>query len=757
MWSVQYQQVTFKDNILYLEHSHSWAQVTLLPGGVWRILAGHRLQDRQKGSHVIKTQERLPFECQQIHQTVLLEAPEIMPLTLELSPFRWQWGAWESSQLLSGLGQPLNQPVSRELHPVQAENDGLPVGNGYTWTLPAQTDDHYYGLGERTGFLDKKGRRWVNWTTDESNHQPNADPLYQAHPFMLGHRENTFAGFYLDETWYSSFDLGFSDPDNLQWHTAGPTLDLYVIPGPAPAQVLEHLSQLTGRIERPPLWALGTHQCRWSYPQQSLVTAVAQEYRRHDLPLEAIWLDIDYMDGYKVFTFSPERFPHPEQLVAELREQGIRTVVIVDPGVKQEAGYAVYESGSKIQAFVRNERDEELVGEVWPKPAVWPDFSRATVRQWWAKWLAFYTDKGIAGIWNDMNEPSAFNWKPRTLPLKSRQGSGTHAEFHNLYGSQMALATWQGLKQQNPDKRPFILTRSGFSGIQRHAWVWTGDNSSCWEHLEMSIPMLLNLGLSGVPLVGADIGGFFGHADGELLARWTWLGAFYPFMRNHSGKTSRRQEPWEFGEPWLSIIRSALRFRYTLLPYLYTLADEASQNGYPLWRPLWWEPFAEPITLTIHDQFFLGEALMVAPVLRPQQSQRLVWFPAGQWQDFWSGQMYAGPEWHIVPVVPENIPVFQRAGTAIPLTTTALSTTSAWWSPLIWRVVPGEQIQGQVFMDDGDGYAPGQRGILQGTHKNGAWELTCDVWSPERPMEVEYWRQGRWVRDPLAGGFTLRE
>ncbi|PKL77205.1 MAG: alpha-glucosidase, partial [Candidatus Melainabacteria bacterium HGW-Melainabacteria-1] len=670
------------------------------------------------------------FEQATTDQGLILESPEGQ-LNMMVSPFGFSWQGLLSLGVHSEPVKSMYQQMPQDElephvflgHPVRDKLDGLPQGSGLTLNLALEPDDAFYGLGERTGFLNKRGRRWHNWTTDQFFHLPQADPLYQSRPFVLLRRGQDYLGLYLDESWFSVFDLGHTQSDQWSIHTAGPTLDLYLIPGPDPKDVLSRFTELTGRAPMPPLWALGKHQCRWSYPEQESVREVAQAYRDHAMPLDAIWLDIDYMESYKVFSFSSFRFPDPEQLTRDLLDIGVRTVLIVDPGVKIESDYDIYAEGTGIKAWVKNHKDEDLVGTVWPEPVVWPDFTQAAVRQWWGDRHRFYLDKGIAGIWNDMNEPAAFKWPGKTLPLDARQGVYSHAEVHNLYGYHMCQATFEGLSRLQPDKRPFVLTRSGFSGIQKYAWVWTGDNASYWEHLEMSIPMLLNLGMSGVPFVGADIGGFNHDADGELLAAWTWLGACYPFMRNHAGKRSRRQEPWQFGQPWSDYIKAAIEFRYRLLPYLYTLAYQTSLDGLPLMRPMYLDEPGDPETRNLNDQFLLGKALLVAPQLRPGQRHRLVYLPAGRWYDFWTGIEYQGSQWQMMDVSPSRLPLFQRAGTAIPLAPLAQHTGTAQWPELTWQIALADEISGQLYSDMGDGAVDGQLLTLSGSYSQGLLRL----------------------------------
>ncbi|HGY10010.1 MAG TPA: alpha-glucosidase [Oceanithermus profundus] len=775
MRNVTFERYRIHEGALWLEGPQSRARIEAYAGGYWRMLVWHRPRDAEKGSWVVERPDARPLRVEEQGGALQLLADEAR-LELRLDPFALVWDGLTFTDLQVGELPTWTTDAAAVAEAVAGAGalreveDGHALGGGYALHLREREGRRYFGLGERTGFLDKKGRRWLNWTADAFEQQPQDDPLYQAHPFVIAFDGGRTRGIYLDESWKSLFDLAAREPGRSRIAVEGPTFDLWLVPGPEPAAVLKRFTALVGRPWLPPLWALGYHQCRWSYPDEAAVREVLAGFREHDLPLSALWLDIDHMDGYKVFTFSPHRFPDPPRLVRELAEQGVRVVTIVDPAVKKEPGYSVYESGRKIDAFVKNRREEELVGEVWPKPAVWPDFSRPEVRRWWGEQHRPFVEAGVAGIWNDMNEPAAFAVEGdevfgigKTLPSDARHGDRLHAEVHNLYGLLMSRATHEGLVHLREGRRPFVLTRSGFSGIQRYAWVWTGDNGSHWEHMAMSVPMLLNLGLSGVAFCGADIGGFRYDADGELLARWTWLGAFYPFMRNHSAKTSRRQEPWAFGEPWLSHVRAAIRFRYRLMPYLYTLAEEAARTGQPLMRPLFYHFPDDPGSAAVDDQFLLGSELLVAPVLRPGADRRLVYLPPGYWRDFWTGAEQAGPDWIVSAAPHGRIPLWQRAQSALPLTGPR-PPSEAHWDPLIWRVAPGERVEGTVYLDDGEGSGPGLRVRLGGRYDGArllvtqepatdgrAWLELVGVDAPKRTSAPAEFADGRLRVELLAG------
>jgi alpha-glucosidase len=542
-----------------------------------------------------------------------------------------------------------------------------------------ETDEHFYGFGERTGLLDKLSKVQTNWTYDALDYDVLTDNMYQAIPFFMALRPGVGYGLFFNTTFWSQFDIGAQQPGVWRMETQGSELDYYIIYGPEPAKILSTYTQLTGRMPLPPRWSLGYHQCRWSYESQDIVRQLAHEFRQRRIPCDVIHLDIDYMNGYRVFTWSPKRFADPKQLLHDLMQDGFKAVTIVDPGVKYEpeADYEVFDEGLKNDYFVRKTDGGLFHGYVWPDKAVFPDFLRPEVRDWWGSLHKSLTDIGIAGIWNDMNEP-ALDDRPFgdpgnkiAFPLDASQGpkeeGATHAEVHNLYGLTMAQAAYQGLEKLRSTERSFVLTRSGYAGVQRWSAVWTGDNQSLWEHLEMSLPMLCNLGLSGVAFVGADIGGFAGNATAELFARWMQVGMLYPLMRGHSALTTAQHEPWVFGDRVEKICREYIELRYRLLPYLYTLFWEAATTGAPIVRPLLYHFPNDPQTFTLSDQVMLGSSLLAAPIYRPGVEHRAVYLPEGRWYDWWSGEAIDGPTHILVHAPLERMPLYVRAGSIIPM------------------------------------------------------------------------------------------
>ncbi|WP_341528069.1 glycoside hydrolase family 31 protein [Nostoc sp. UHCC 0302] len=571
---------------------------------------------------------------------------------------------------------------------------------GMGWRLGAvagwkqiAADEHFYSFGERTGFLDKLSEVKTNWTVDALDYDAITDEMYQAIPFFIALRPELSYGIFFNTTFWSQFDIGAEQPGVWKMETRGGELDYYIIYGPEPAQILYTYTQLTGRMQLPPKWALGYHQCRWSYESESVVRELAQEFRQRRIPCDVIHLDIDYMRGYRVFTWSPQRFPNPAKLINDLAQDGFKTVTIIDPGVKYEpeANYHVFDEGIKNDYFVRKANGELFHGYVWPEKAVFPDFLRSDVRDWWSDLHKSLTDVGVAGIWNDMNEPAIDNrpfgdggekiWFPLDAPQGNEEAgikgqvagenvsvsTSTHLEVHNLYGLMMAKASYEGLQRLRGTERSFVLTRSGYAGVQRWSSVWMGDNQSLWEHLEMSLPMLCNMGLSGVGFVGCDIGGFAGNATGELFARWMQVGMLYPLMRGHSAMTTARHEPWVFGDRVENICREYINLRYQLLPYIYNLFWEAATTGAPILRPLLYHFPNDSKTYTLYDQILLGASLMAAPIYRPGVEYRSVYLPAGTWYDWWSGESYEGPI-HILAHAPlERMPLYVRGGAIIPM------------------------------------------------------------------------------------------
>jgi alpha-glucosidase len=586
-------------------------------------------------------------------------------------------------------------------------------------------DDYelYYGFGEKTFPLSRHQQTMVMWNADVPDYPAGHDPSYESIPFFIALHDGRSYGLFFNNTRRSWFDMGKTDPHRYSFGANGGELDYYVFTGGAgrtPAGVLRDYTALTGRGALPPLWALGYQQSRWSYMTQQKVLDVAHEFRKRRIPADVIYLDIDHMDGFRVFTWNPKTFPDPESMLDRLHADGFHAVTIVDPGIKFDDHYPVYRSGREQGIYVRNADGSELHAKVWPGICAFPDFTSAAARAWFGSLYKAPLDLGVDGFWNDMDEPGVFapdDFKQpeiglgpqKTFPLDAQHAGdgipGTHAQYHNVYGMQMARASFEGLRALRPDKRPLVLTRAGFAGVQRYAAVWTGDNSPTWTHLALTIPMLTNLSVSGVPFVGADVGGFMGSPGAELHTRWLQAAALTPYFRTHSNDVSAPREPWAFGAAHERINRATIELRYQLLPYLYTLFADNEQSGTPPMRPLWFAYPADTRASLVDDQFLAGGDLLVAPVLHEGQTRRDVYFPQGDaWIDWWDGTRHAGGTTAQVAAKLDRLPLFVRAGAGVPVAPVVQDTGDLKSVPLTIAVATGAGGTSHVFQDAGDGY-----------------------------------------------------
>ena len=594
-------------------------------------------------------------------------------------------------------------PVGWPIQPRFSSVNGL---SRVELVLPSGSD--LYGMGEVNGPLRRNGTQTILWNTDNYAYKKDEGKrLYQAHPWVMGLRKDGSAfGIVADNSWKQEFHLG----DTLRIVSEGPPFRVLVLEAASPDGLLELLGEYTGRMEMPPLWALGYQQCRYSYTPDTRVLEIAGELRKRQIPADVIWMDIDYMQSYKVFTFDSIQFPNPVKLNNKLHTLNFKSVYMIDPGVKKEAGYFVFDEGTRGNHWVLDSAGQPYIGKVWPGDCLFPDFTRPETRHWWAGLYKDFMATGIDGVWNDMNEPAVFNGPDGTMPLNNRHRGGaglpaaSHLRYHNVYGMLMVQASRDGIARANPGKRPFVLSRASFLGGQRFAATWTGDNLSTREHLELATPMLLNLGLSGQPFSGPDLGGFSGNADSALFADWISVGAFYPFCRNHSSKSSSNQEPWVFGARVEGVAKRALLRRYRLLPYLYHAFYEAATKGWPIMRPVFWDDPADT-TLRREEQAFLwGDNLLIVP----------------RWSLF-----QPGSRWESLSIPDVDMPedtiqaaIYMRKGALIPITQRNIYHTGAMSMDsllLLSHFDERGRSVGFVYMDDGESmnYKKGNFALLK--------------------------------------------
>ncbi|MBU0553534.1 hypothetical protein KKB55_13240 [Myxococcota bacterium] len=600
----------------------------------------------------------------------------------------------------------------------------LPTNSGPSTGIEreAPAGEALYGFGEKTGGLNKRGARMTLYNTDAydadwGGFRPDQDPLYLSIPWFIGLREGRAYGLFIHNTHQIELDMGAADPSRYTIHAAGGRLDQILILGPDMAQVIEGYTALTGRPPLPPRWALGYHQCRWGYANRAELEGVTETLRALDLPADAIWLDIQHLDGLRTFTVDAGAFPDFEAMLEGLKAQHFKTITIQDPGIKVDPGWPIYDQIIREGLAILDLDGAPWEGQAWPGASVFPDLSLDGGYQYWAAHIRGVIERGVDGIWLDVNEPTVFPESgggvtlPDALPVAGRGTSTTLAEVHNVYALLQAQATYDGVRAARPDQRPFILSRAGWAGIQREAATWTGDASSTWVHLRGALPMLLNLGLSGVPFVGSDVGGYSGHATPALYARWMALGALSPFFRGHVTRGVPGQEPWAFGVEVTDISRAHMRLRYSLTPLMYTLMAEAEITGAPALRPMIYAFQEDERLLNVDDQAMLGAWMLAAPILEEGATGRRVILPEGRWFEHHSAALYEGPAVIEINATLAALPLFIRDGGIIPHIDPPQHLDGPLEGPLYLDVYPAHKRTAQrIYEDDGDG-PPGPRDL----------------------------------------------
>jgi alpha-glucosidase len=658
------------------------------------------------------------------------------------------------------------------------QKDAAPVlwdGTRFEVSKQRSFSDHFFGLGDKPGPLDRGGQAFTMWNTDAFGWQESTDPIYKTIPFFLDIKQGRTLGVFLDNTWRTNFDFGRADETRYTFGSLNGPIDYYLLYGPEPKQVVTGWAWLTGPSPLPPLWALGFQQSRYTYFPETQLREIATRLRKDRIPSDVLWLDIDFQHENWPFTVNEKAFPNFKGMVKDLADEHFKLVVITDLHVAKQpnVGYAPYDSGIAGDHFVKNPDGSIYVGKVWPGPAVFPDFTQAQTRQWWGGLFKDFVEDGVAGFWNDMNEPAVFDGPGKTMPDDIqhridepgfRKRTATHLEIHDVFGMQNARATEEGELALRPNERPFVMTRATYAGGQRYATTWTGDNSSTWNHLRMTIPQLVNLGLSGFSLAGADVGGFAGSPPPDLLTKWIELSAFQPIDRDHSAKGTRMHEVWVDGPQQESIRRRFIEERYRLMPYLYTVAEETSHDGLPINRPLFLEfPYATddgtPYDLTTGgSEFLFGSRILVAPNPSPEEvAPYAIHLPPGTWYDYWTGGQVAGgtlagtldleqrdkviaqKPLMVTPTL-DQLPVYVRGGSILPIAPVTQSTSEVPNGPLTLRVflpTKGEACAGEVYTDDGHSF-DFRNGDFARVH------FTCSV-AADGSVHVEIAKQeGNW-------------
>lgn len=568
--------------------------------------------------------------------------------------------------------------------------------------------ERFTGLGEKTGNLDRRGSAYDNWNTDNPRYGPNDDPLYVTIPFYIGTHDSLVYGIFMDNSHRSRFNFGASNDRFSSFSADDGEMDYYFMHAPSVAGILKQYTHLTGRMTMPPLWALGYQQCRWSYFPDTEVLNTAQNFRDRRIPLDVIYLDIHHMDAYKIFTWHPDRFSNPAKLLSDLKAMGIHTTLIVDPGIKVEKGYEAYEDGLQKDMFAKYPDGAVYTAQVWPGWCHFPDFTKPAARAWWGEKFRGLVNDGVTGFWNDMNEIASWGngYTPHLVEFDWEGRKASYREAKNVYGLLMSKSTYEGTRKLMNDHRPLILTRAGYSGLQRYTALWTGDNQATDEHMMLGCRLVNSIGLSGVAFTGVDVGGFSKDASPALFARWIGIGAFSPFFRSHTHYDTRQAEPWAYGEVVENISRNYISLRYKLLPYIYSCFRESSLTGMPVVRSLAIDyTFDDKIyQYAYQNQYLFGPSFLVAPVESTRDLVK-IYLPAGEWYDLHSGVKHEGNIEVIAESPMHMLPLYVKAGSLIPMQKPVQSTAENPGETLFLHIFKGNSNSSFTYYeDDGTSY-----------------------------------------------------
>jgi|APAga8741244001_1050109.scaffolds.fasta_scaffold02883_2 alpha-glucosidase len=649
-----------------------------------------------------------------------------------------------------------NGNVINEDYVNQGKTSGYENGKPYVFKKTDKNED-FYGFGEQAGLeVNKRGESMGMWNTDAYSYTKDTKYLYTTIPFFVGLKDKKAYGIFFDNTHRSYYEMASESDDYYYFYANGGKLTYYFTYGPQISDVIDRYTELTGKMDIPPKWSLGLHQSKWGYTPEEIIN-VAKTYREKQIPLDTMHFDIDYMDGYRVFTWNEQY----KQALKQLKSMpGFHAIAINDPAVKQDENYRMYQEGTKNDYWAKNADGTPYIGPVWPGDAAFPDFSKQEVRDWWANNLGEILNEGVDGIWNDMNEPAVFrddDKQHHTLPLDAYFGTEDnkilHSEYHNLYGNDETEATYQAFKNHKPGTRPFVLTRDMYAGTQRYAALWTGDNASNWEHLQMSLPINMNVGMSGVSFVGNDIGGFANRPSPELFARWIEVGAFLPFSRIHYDSDAKAdvkqgQEPWAFGPEVEQISKKYIDMRYQLLPYLYNEFKEAADSGKPVQQPLVYQFQNDKNTHDISDQYMFGDSMMLAPVVKQGQTSREVYLPEGvNWTDYWTGKEYNGGQTITMEAPLGQLPIFVKKDSIIPTRAVQQYTDEKPLTNLVLDTYVDKNATYTFYEDDGK----------TEDYKKGAYNLTkLDVIKKQNKITFKQRQEVKRYEDSKLQQYTLK-
>jgi alpha-glucosidase len=713
------------DGVLIECDDHSQVRLRALAPDLVRVRTAFQkpLSQKDHSWAIARTEwEAVPTRVLETKDSVSLETSQLR-IVVNRHPLLIKFYDAHSGQLINTDGQSMQYD---------------PANGAIAATKTLGTDEHFYGLGEKAAHLDKLRTAFQMWSSDTPGYNAGTDPIYQSIPFYIGLLKDgadaspwhsLAYGIFFDNSYRTHFDMGLSDQKHAVFQSDGGDMNYYFFYGPSMKKVVSRYTELTGRLPLPPKWALGNQQSRWSYGSEQQVKEIVTQYRKDKIPLDVIHLDIDYMNEYRVFTWNHDRFPDPSGLMKWLADQGVKAVTIIDPGVKYEPGgaYSVFNEGTAHNYFLKQADGATYVGKVWPGQSVFVDYTLPDAAKWWGDLHGQLLDSGVSGIWNDMNEPADFEsrdgvkWKDVVNYDEGEHSK--HAKMRNLFALLECKATYEGLARLRPNERPYLITRSGYAGIQRYATMWTGDCNSTWDALALSIPMFETLGLCGESFVGADCGGFIGKSNGELLTRWYQIGFLSPFFRNHHTKDDNYQEPWRFGKQYEDIIRKYVQLRYRLLPYLYTVLAEAHETGVPWIRPLVLENQDDRNVFDIDDEFMVGSALLCAPVLQEGATSRDVYLPEGEWFNFFTNKKYKGGKRVTVEAPLDTVPLFVKAGSVLPTGPILDYVGQQSDKKITYEVFPNNEgvATGQLYEDDGttQAYLHGSCDHLTLEFKNG--------------------------------------